>query len=187
MNLSTIRKHHVATACALAIVAILAYAVLSIPQAHANPSSFLRKQPATASTSPTYMTPGTATTTFAFDTAQGNNFAPDSAVFLAQQTASSTGNLAFFIEYSQDGADWYQSNVGTQGTTTAVQNITTPFSYLWTFASTTPGGGAPAGNRQNKAIEVKTPTRFVRIVFYIPAGTTNSAIWGEWVAKKEVQ
>lgn len=172
------------------------FASFGVSYVKANPSFFIRANTVvcgtyTASSTPTFMSAGLATTSVTFDTgcaAAGN---VDSAILLAQLTASSTATTVNInYEYSQDGVDWYQSNLSNQGTTTPVQSVTTPQSYGWTFASTTPGMGAPLAsgtfaNRQMKAIEVRTPSRYVRAIFTMPAGSTAGAVWAEFTAKRQ--
>lgn len=177
--------------------------------AHANPEGFLLKPPQssngtlTATTSPSYMTPGTATTTYSFDTSAGNVFAASNqAALLVQYTASSTlSALQWRYEYSQDTtcgtspttADWYAQNdvsYTNQTATTSPYGIQSgPFEYRWNYASSTPGAAAVATNQNlgKKVIMVPIPTRCVRVMFYVPIGASNGAVWAEWVAKKEVQ
>lgn len=176
---------------AIAIFAVICLVLSSWTFVKANPSYFTRANgilcgSLTATTSPTFMTAGTATTTVTFDSGCATSNSQDSSVLSMQLTASSTNTkLAVNFEYSQDNIDWYQSNLSAQATTTPVQDISTAQSYLWSFASTTPGLGAPAGTRQMKTIVVPTPTRYVRAVFTIPSGSTNGAIWAEFDAKRQ--
>lgn len=164
--------------------------------AHANPSFFAPQAvSATATSTLTYIIPGTATTTIVYDaynlngtnqSSPSDSVAADGVTLAVQLTASSTNTaLAINLEYSQDNIDWYQSELSTQATTTPVQNVTIAQSYLWAFASTTPGMGAPAGTRQMKVISVQTPVRYVRAVFTIPVGSTNGAIWAAFIPKKQ--
>lgn len=194
MKLSNIREQHIAAVCAAAFLMLLAYAAFA-PAVHANPEGFMRKQPATATSSPAYLAPGTATTTYAFDTSVGNAFAPSAtAALLIQFTGSSTAaNLRWHYEYSQDtvcgttgsNADWYAGDnalVGDRTATTSPATYTSGiFESSWFFASTT------MGPTSKKLVMVPTPTRCVRVLFSLPAGSANGAVWAEWVAKKEVQ
>ncbi len=173
-----------------------------VGEARANPEAFTRKTPGVATTSPTFMTPGTATTTYTLDTgSSGNLLAPSRiATLLVQQTASSTGTeLKWRYEASQDttcgsnptAADWYAYDVpadqNVTGTTTPVGVAALPVDYGWRYASTTPGGAAvtTSTNLGKKRIEVPVTTRCVRAIFFLPIGSTNGAVWAEWVYKKE--
>lgn len=168
----------------------------------ANPASWMRSQSASATTSPAYMTPGTATTSVVLDTGSGNRFAGDSAALLVQLTASSTDTLLTWIyEYSQDpkcssdetAADWYGGGIGSErnqtGTTTPFGLASSAQEYRLQFASSSPAAGATAAdnNRSLKLVEVPLPARCVRVSFYLPTGSTNGAVWAEWVGKKETQ
>lgn len=186
-----------------AAMAATAFLFFSITPANANPSSFLRKQSAAATTTLTYMTPGAATTTLAFDTSAGNTFAPSgTTALLIQLTASSTiTDLRWRYEYSQDvacgttggNADWYAGDAGFDvnltATTSPVRYTSGAFDYAWTFSSSTPGAGNAVAtlNLGKKIVLVPTPTRCVRAVFFLPIGSTNGAVYAEWLAKKEVQ
>lgn len=177
-----------------------------VSTAHANPEGFIRSRPAVATSSPSYMTPGTATTTYSVDTGAGNTFAPNNvAILLTQFTASSTASvLAWRYEFSQDSscgtnpttADWYAYDApiteNAVGTTSPLALSSLPLENKWTFASSTPGAGAATstgadGNTIKKAILVPLHTRCARAMFYVPVGAGNAGVWAEWVAKKEVQ
>lgn len=187
----------------LALAAAMSLLALSIP-AHANPLRLApTSQTASATTSPVYMTPGTATSTIYMDSfAQGGSQIWDAVVLLEQFTASSTNSvLNTTIEYSDGVAgvdctatptacDWYVNN------TIAMTNASTsqPYvlssnslnTYTWKYASTTQGGaaGVETANRGFKAITVPTPARYVRAIFTL-AGTTNGAVWGKLVPFKQ--
>lgn len=153
--------------------------------AYANPAFFNPPiTTSTASSTPAYLTVATATTTLTYDTfVNGSTYKADSAVLLTQFTASSTASLLTITpEYSQDGIDWYQDNLNTQGTTSPSTSLQVPHTYSWLFASSTIGG-QPATPRVSKAILLTTPTRFIRIIYTI---TGNSgAVWGEIVPNKQ--
>lgn len=186
----------------LALTTAIVAVSFAITPVHANPEGFLRKQLTAATSSPTYMTAGTATTTLAFDTSAGNSFAPSkTAALLVQLTASSTSTtLRWRYEYSQDplcgttgsNADWYAQDSAAFDATATTSPLTYTqgaFEASWTYASTTPGAaaGSASANHGNKLVLVQVPTRCVRVMFYLPTGSTNGAVWAEWVAKKEVQ
>ncbi len=89
----------------------------------------------------------------------------------------------------QTSCDWFADNLDMlSASTTATATLQPQRVYAWTFASTTPGAlKVPAtNNRATKAINVPTPTRYVRVVFYAPAGSTPLGVWANFVARKEV-
>lgn len=160
--------------------------------ARANPSFFTRANglacgSLTATTSVSYMTAGTATTTYTFDTGCATAGSADSAVFVAQLTGSSTATiLTTSFEYSQDGVDWYSDSLSQGATTTSAQALTPARTYTLAFASTTVGGLGGVGNgRVYRAITVPTPTRYVRAIQSLTPASTNGAVWGEFVSKRQ--
>ncbi len=184
----------------LKFLPVLALAVVlfgGAETAHANPSTFaIGTSTSAATSSPSYMTPGTGTTTspvfdaYAQTMNGGLTTKADYAGLLEQFTGSSTAAvLKRTVEYSQDGIDWYRSFVlapSQPGTTTApVNTIGNPFSTSWTFASSSVGGAAPAANnnRATAATVIPTPFRYTRIVYSITGG--NGAIFGQLVPIKE--
>lgn len=169
----------------------------------ANPSYFIRQNgPAnaiSATSSVSYMTPGLATTTYYLDSGVGTAGSADRATLLVQFIGSSSplSILNISYEYSQGGqgvdctvatstCDWYQDNtVPIASTTQSIGNIQTK---TWTFASTTQGqqfGVGTNGNRTLKAMDVPTPTRYVRAILSVPTGSLNGAVWAEFVAKRQ--
>lgn len=179
------------------IVVALSLTLFSRP-ASANPLGFsCPAMSATATTTLTFMTPGTATTTVLYDTYcvngtnqpnTGNTNSTNLLSLLTQFTASSSPNsvLLMNIEYSQDGVDWYQDNY-VASSTNPVSVVSTPNSYSWTFASSTVGGGAVASNnnRIGKLIRLYAPTRYVRAVYSLNIGGANGAVWGQILPIKE--
>lgn len=193
------------------VIALTLFSFVQIAQA--NPTLFQRfagitsSGTATATTTRSFMTPGTATTTYYADVGQGN-FSFDSAVLATQYTASSTGILNFRLEYAHDtpgfncvtsptACDWYSDNTMQPGVTTVSTTTDSGITYTpnvqtynWKFASSTDGcstGLALASvNRTCRLFTVQTPTRYVRAVFFVPPGTTNSAVWAEFITQKEV-
>lgn len=176
---------------------ILAAVVLGLSVfgvARANPLFFaVTTQTATATTSPSYMTAGTATTTLTLDTySSGNSRAAYSATLLIQLAASSTATtLRTNIEYSQDGVDWYQdggSLFPNFATTSKPFDIGQVNQFSLTYASSTAGLGAvPASQATTtRAVKINTPTRYVRAVFTLPTGSAAGAVWAQFVPIKEV-
>ena len=179
----------------LILLGVFAIAFSLIYTARANPSFFIRTQSSTATTSPSYMTAGTATTTVTFDAgvnAAGNT---DSAVLLWQMIASTTNSIQnVTFEYSQDGSDWYYDRYSSLSTTSPTSNLNNLVAYQWQFASTSPAMGIATsssnfGNRITRIINVPTPTRYVRANFTVPVTSlglaSSSAVWAEFVAKRQ--
>lgn len=154
-------------------------------------------QTATATTTLSYMTPGTATTTTpVLDTytIQDGPNAADKIALLTQLTASTTSTvLGIDIEYSQGGAglncvstpsscDWYKNNYTSDvSTTSPVISLGLPQTFSWAFASSTLQGVPVTTQRATKIINIQTPTRYVRAVYYLTGA--NGAVWGQLVPK----
>lgn len=178
--------------------------MLAVP-AHANP---IRQAPpsttSSATSSPTFMTPGTATTTVYLDSfAGGSTQQYDAVSLLTQFTGSSTAaTLNMTVEYSDGVAgvdctatptacDWYQdatiemTNASTSQPYPIASNALN--TYSWTFASTTQGGaaGVATSNRALKAINIPVTTRYVRVFYTLAIGGTNGAVWGKLVPFKQ--
>jgi len=162
---------------------------------YANPSYFVPTYAtATATTSPAYMTPGTATTTLTFDaydidqTDESRGFNPTvlGGLSLAvQYTGSSTDSkLNWQYEFSDDGIDWYWENIETNTNATTTQVAQSNRIYEWPFASSTSITGG-SSDRAHKLITVPTPTRYIRTHLYLPVGSTNGAIWAEFIPIKQ--
>lgn len=175
-------------------IALVVALVVIVNSVKANSSYFPPPvSTATATTSPRYMTPGTATSTLTLDSyyqdTLGNYTKTDSAVLLTQFAGSSTASiLGIDVEYSQDGIDWYKDNLNALvlASSTAIYPIQPNSRISWTFASSTVGGGvvaASTGATSTKAILITTPTRWIRVVHTITGA--NGAVWSQLVPRKE--
>lgn len=172
-------------------------------QAKANPLDLITSN-TTATTSLAYMTPGTATTTYYFDSyanGSADQNATDKAMMLLQLVASSTSSsLKWQYEFSQgvtgvdcsatpSACDWYSDTIQSQVTATSTQtfNVTAPIAYQWNFASTSQNGASVAAtnNRGLKVIQVPTPARYTRVIFSVPVGATNAAVWATFLEQKQ--
>ncbi len=196
----------------IALGALLGIGVLGLGMGvvYGNPLSFLAPLATnTATTSPTYMTAGTATTTICYDSfsatgsctavatgATGRPLSSDRVALLVQMVASSTLTpliqLRVNTEYSQDGIDWYQDGGTAQNnfaTTTKPFDISQVPQYNLNFASSTAGLGAvPAGvttATTTRIIVLTTPTRFVRAIFTVPIGSGASNVWAQLVPSRQ--
>lgn len=181
---------------AIFCTALLLYAVV----AHADPSYFGASN-SNATTTVTYMTAGTATTTEVYDTGLTNPSAVDSSAFLFTFIGSSTASIAnITFEYAHDtvgnckvtptACEWYSDDyLSVAGTTTPslVIPLTNIRTYILPFASTTVGGLAGNGNGRNtRILNVPTPTRYVRAVITLPAGSLNGAVYAQFLGKKQI-
>lgn len=165
-------------------------------EADANPYQFQVTASGIASTTVTYMSAGTATTTITHDSLQGR-FATDKASLLVQLKASSTATtLQWKFEFAHDtpgfdcvatptACDWFQDNQElTLNATTTVQ-VRTSKEFSWLFASTTLNSGGTS-DFGFKLVDMPTPTRYTRAVFYLPVGSTKGSLYAKIVAKKQI-
>lgn len=186
------------------ILILLAVAGLSFrvdsatKKAEANPSVFNIKPPLTVGTT----TPFTASSTFAtyqylkagvststtnvLDSwAAGTYGALDSASLFVQLTATSTPpTLRWRYEFSQDAIDWYSEDIELTTNASTTVHVRDYKEHSWVFASTTANGLAGV-NRAHKLLSVPTPTRYVRVVFYLPTGSADAVIFQQWVSKNQ--
>ena len=173
------------------IIGILAIAGI----VSANTSFFVpTTQTATATSSWAYITAGVGTSTVTLDSyANPASVAKtlDKATLLINYTASSTASiLNWRYSFSQDGVDWYGDSLGinTSSSTSVTGANMAPFNtYAWTFASTTAGSSisSQATSTAMKAVYVPTPTRYVRVVFYVPAGASPAGVWAQFVSQRQ--
>lgn len=159
------------------VIAILA--VVAAYKVDANALFFLPTTSSSTSTSsPSYLTTSgaNATATTTFDAySNGSPRAANGATILTQYVASSTSSVfTMRVDYSQDGVDWYSDNAVSQQATTTVMNIAANAAYSYTAASTA---------TTSKAVLVKTPTRYMRVVYTI-AGAAGAA-WTQIVPTRE--
>lgn len=184
-----------------ALFALMAAAFAVPLLVKANPSFFSdTKETSTASSTMAFIRPGLATSTIAYDSLDGDGVKVDSLSLALQFTASSSAaQLRWRYEYAhsrnidcvsnQSACDWYgdaYDPVGTATTTSLQENYN---EHSWTFASSTLGSSkqSAGGNSvANKLIDVRTPTRFIRIVFYVPTATAqNAGVWAQLIPVRE--
>lgn len=175
-------------------IAAMVWGLVASKPVSANPTFFpVTVQTSSSTTSPAYMTAGTATSTLTLDTySSGNPRGASKAALLIQLVASSTATvLRTNIEYSHDGIDYYQDG-GTMidgfSTTSKPFDIGQVNQFTFTYASSTAGLGSttPSQSTTTRAVRINTPTRFVRAVFTIPVGSAAGAVWAQFVPNKEV-
>ena len=150
----------------------------------ANPSTFTNIQLTAATTTPVFMSPGLATTTLTMDS---QNTAYDNASLLIQVTGSGTpATLQWQYQFSSDGVDWYEETANLAASTaTSTQETRTNVIHSWIHASTSGPFVSSVSPRALKLVTVPTPTRFIRVVFYLPAGSPNGALWAQFTNKKQ--
>lgn len=184
------KKRYLGVILGFMFITMLSLVAVSV---HANPLQF---KPAVAtsaaSTTVSYMQTGRATTTLVYDSyAAGQPYATDKATLFLSFTGSSTASvLNTDIEYSQDNIDWYQDGGTMQenfSTSSKPMDISQVSQFKWTFASSTAGLPAnPASNATaTRALLLKTPTRYMRAVFSMPAGSASGAIWAQFIPARQ--
>lgn len=160
-----------------AIILAVSLSIAWASSARANPYD-INQSNVTATTSVTYIAPGTATSTQTYDSyAGGNSNASSDGVLLVQFVASSTSSvLNIAVQYSMNGIDWYGDDLLTSlnSTTSPVKSINVDNTYTWTAAGTA---------TTSKAILIPTPTRYARAVIGITGAA--GAVWSDIVARKE--
>jgi galactitol-specific phosphotransferase system IIB component len=179
----------------------------------ANPNYFAKGVSTSTSTStPTYFQV-TATTTLPFDVYQLSGNQPtlssmDSATVAVQLNATNTStimNIRYEYAVDQPGVDcsvtqtacdWYSDNLyGNTGVTVStttdsgVSYIPTPRVFSWKYSSSTDfcttTQTIATNNRGCKLINVPTPTRYVRVVFYLAPGSANGSVYASLVPVRE--
>lgn len=171
----------------------------------ANSSFFLGVAASSSSTTtPTFIQPGLATTTYAFDAYATSQPRPaDKAALLVQYMATSAAPVVNInIEYAQDNptgvscitfptaCDWYQSTPtvenGYATSSTAFDITQVPF-FRWTFASSTAGlvGVAQTAATTTRILSIQTPARYVRAIFTVPIGAGYGAVWAQWLPQRQ--
>lgn len=193
----------------LGFIAFAGFMFAHIQIAHANPDQTLGNQTATATTTLSFMTPGTATTTLYFDSQSDGGLPTKSAILMTQFTASSSvSTLQINQEYADDtpgvnckdtplACDWYQGSQGmiNTGVATSTNNpkifdVAIVPQYSWLFASSTIGGSglAAVNNFDARVIPISTPTRYTRLWFSMKiVANGNGAVWAKVVGKKETR
>lgn len=201
------RYPRISGALGLALIVAMLAAMLSVsvPQrATANQSEFCGpKRTAGATTSPSYITAGNATTTLTVQDCSDGSTAIDSAFGVIQVISSTTPpSLVASFEVSRDGLDWYPYPVEQTGSPIATSTtlITTGVNdYRWlNMASTSPmAGNGVASTTAGTASNVSgarfhlgfkipaTPYPYLRVNFSVPAGAPAIGLYAELMLKRE--
>lgn len=184
---------------AIAAAGALAFGVLCVGGIALASSYFSGTvQTASATSTPAYMTPGTATSTLVYNTYTNTNVATatpttsnvskaEKLALVGQFQGSSTAAvLHIAYEYSQDGLDWYQNYlpIGGYSTTTQALTFTAADSIAIPFASSTYNGISTKIDNDRFIVEVPIPTKDVRVVVTLTGA--NGAFWGQLVPVKQL-
>lgn len=180
-------------------VSLFVFGFLALAQStYASPMQFIQRSFTNATGTPTYITPGLATTSLAIDTAPGG-YALSKLVLVEQQTASSTGSiLNTDFEFSPDmgvdctaiptGCDWYKPSL-IQTSSTSPTFVMDQFqTQSWKFASSSQGraGIGANANRDFRVLSISAPMRYIRAIFTVPIGATNAGVWAMFIGTKEI-
>lgn len=180
-----------ALVAALMVVAMAVTAFFYLPQeARANQSTFCYGESTSAATSsPNYMTPGTATTTLTTSTRCASRDVPlDSLVATLQLIASSsTSRINGGIEQSMDGIEWYPASTNLQATTSPSYTLDSAGLFSLGFASSTPGGAiVPSyNNRITRLIDMPTNMPYARIWLANSIGAGRVAVWAQFIGQRQ--
>jgi hypothetical protein len=181
----TLKKYYSGVGvAALAVIFLVSMFGFSVQKAKARPSQVDVTASATATTSPTYMTPGTATSTVVWDSRE-----VDSNTVMIQFTAStSAARLDWYTQYSNNynpstgNGDWYNEDARLSSIS-GIDHASTTVTHRWLPGSTT-------ASTSLKAVQVsEVASRWKRIVFFIPVGvsSTNGALYTEIAQKRDAR
>ncbi|MGY3406106.1 hypothetical protein ACVWZV_002219 [Bradyrhizobium sp. GM5.1] len=164
--------------------------------AYANPSFFAvgTTTNGAASTSPAFMTPGTATSTtpvhnaLAQTLAGGATSKTDFVGLLVRFCGSSTlATLNIAQEHSEDNIDWFRNFVVDPMTIAPTSStpwlLTSSFSTRWQFASSSLQGRGTLDTCSTAALVVPTPFQYTRFVSSITGA--NGSVWMQVVPIKQ--
>lgn len=121
-----------------------------------------------ATTTPVYMTPGTATTTLTVSKDKGS--VP--ALFIAFTASTSPAILNWDYQFSNNGIDWYEED-DTIEALARFDHASTTVAHVWQPGSTTASTSYKTLGMPN------TSSKFMRVVFSLPIGTVNSSLYSE--------
>lgn len=200
MNISTRALNRISIVGAVALLVLMGAAILfsNTGRAQAQPQSFCRDTFASASTTLAatstlnlkYLSPGAGTTTLTTTNCYDRAYALNNLTLAIQDTASSTATLAFRIEGSWDGIDWYSlgKTLLVSGSDATSTPITGNFSnYQMTIATSTADTGASGSLAQvNTSVELPIFMPYERVVFYVPTGGGNHSIYPELIGRREI-
>lgn len=164
--------------------------VSASPSLISNPTacSTNQRNASNASSTLTYLVPGLATSTLDCNISIATNGLAqtfDSAQLFIQDTASSTASvLAYWIEDSQDGVDYFPRVATTNLNATTTILTGSPQIFQVPFASST---ATDYGNRKagvgRYSIPVTFVSKYMRVIFFLQQGSTNAGVFAEIIGK----
>lgn len=145
--------------------------LLGAQVAYAYPSSFEVYTSATATTTRTYMTPGTATTTYNLAGGATEYDVDSNQLFILLTSSSTASILNWSYQYSNNGNDWFGNDYETVTSNfTVAHSSSTPVQTL-----------APTNSTASSTLKVVVlpaiAAVYKRVVFSVPIGAGNGAIW----------
>ena len=179
-------------ALSISIIALAIIVLSNVDTAKANPLIYQIAKTQPATTTPAFMSPGAATTTLQIVSDQ--SYGIDSAYVFLQYTASGTAPvLKYRVEHSQDGIDWYGQTIPTNANATTSQMVGTAADFYVAFSTSTaatngiPGflNATTSNPRLHSSFSIITPTRYTRIIYFVPAGGGNGALWSQIIGKRQ--
>ncbi len=149
-----------------------------------------------ATSTKTYMTPGTATSTPVYDSFEvngtnqrntGDSTVPNSVAIVLDGVASSTSTTVnvtceFSDNWNGTNGDWYQNEIIT-ATSSPQQTINTPASYTFVGVSSSVGGALVGSLRFQKLVQCPVPLRYARAVISVTGA--NASMWSAIVPLKQ--
>lgn len=161
----------------LAVIALAIFAFRSPKIVEAMESYFDRVRVSTATTTPSYMTPGTGTSTLAVDTWNVDKV----DLFINMTASTSVATLNWTYEYSNNGIDWYYEDAQSVTGTSQILHASTTVTHSWR-----PGSTVASTTRKVLTLP-DIASNYKRVTFFLPIGTTNASIWYEFTAKRNAQ
>lgn len=191
MTQTTNYRHIAFIAFGLFLLAVAAFFWSQPKFAEANPSQIEEIRPAATSTI-SYLNALQSTSTVVDTQGGGAALPSDSASLLLTLHASSAPltTMNFSVDYSQDGKDWYNESVSTiiNASTTFMAGGTTTHGWNQAASSTAySSDGRATSSAERKLVSIPTPTRYFRINFFLPSGSTNAGIWFSSVLKRQTR
>lgn len=165
---------------------VVAGAVFNIYRvANAGPATVCRDTTNDNSTSTTVsMSPGVGVTTLALSNCASGNLA-ESAFVQFQFSATTTAKLNIRVEHSNNKVDWYPDTTVITGNATTTVVAGDSLVYQFNLSTTTDNGGSGTAGRLHRSLSISTPTKYTRVVFFVPTGGGSGALWAEVIGRKQ--
>ncbi len=168
---------------------------MPIKNVSANQSTFCEDElsgSTTSTTTPKYMTGGTATSTLPTTNCSGDGSAViDGAVLDIQITSTSTPpTLNIRIEGSMNNKDWYPEvypvfTVVPGGMATTTLGTTPYHSYQFLVSTTTDNGGSGDSQRVHLSFPIALNHRYNRIIFSLATSSAPATLYADLVGRKQ--